>query len=532
MAPGVPLVVSQVNPDDAALHEGIVANPNCSTMQLAPVLMALRDAVGLERVVVDTYQSVSAGPARRDRRARGPGPRPRRRRAADRLGLPAPDRVQRAARDRRLPRQRLHEGGVEGRHGEPQDPPPAGAPDLVHGRPDPGLDEPLRGGPRRDPRPDLARAGPRAVRGRPGGGRPGRPGRPRLSTRDRRRRPRRDLRRPGAPRPVDRRRSRPRPVGRERQPAQGCRDECGRDRPRSSSTGAGSGRPRPGPPSGARCDRPWARRRARGDRGGDPRLHPLPPPRDARQDRAGGGQPGHRGRVRRRGPGSRREPGRPAVRGRLRPAADRAHRVGRLAARRRVHHERREVLATRQPRPPARRDRRLRAVPPAPARRARPGGRGDRRQALARRVHARRADRPGPRDGASGGSGDRRPRRARVRDVPPGVRAVRRLEPVHARDRHRRAARRRCSPPGPGASERLGGPSAADGARAASRPRTGASRTAERRPRGAEAVPRPTPGTRSDAGTSTSPRSGRHGRTARAISGQPSEPDTDQLTLF
>jgi aspartate-semialdehyde dehydrogenase len=59
MTPGVPLVVSQVNPDDAAFHEGIVANPNCSTMQLAPVLMALRDAVGLERVVVDTYQSVS-----------------------------------------------------------------------------------------------------------------------------------------------------------------------------------------------------------------------------------------------------------------------------------------------------------------------------------------------------------------------------------------------------------------------------------------------------------------------------------------
>jgi aspartate-semialdehyde dehydrogenase len=59
MTDGVPLVVSQVNPEDAAAHEGIVANPNCSTMQLAPVLMALRDAVGLERVVVDTYQSVS-----------------------------------------------------------------------------------------------------------------------------------------------------------------------------------------------------------------------------------------------------------------------------------------------------------------------------------------------------------------------------------------------------------------------------------------------------------------------------------------
>ena len=55
----VPLIVSQVNPEDAEWHEGIIANPNCSTMQLAPVLMALRDAVGLERVVVDTYQAVS-----------------------------------------------------------------------------------------------------------------------------------------------------------------------------------------------------------------------------------------------------------------------------------------------------------------------------------------------------------------------------------------------------------------------------------------------------------------------------------------
>jgi aspartate-semialdehyde dehydrogenase len=59
MEPGVPLVVSQVNPGDAADHEGIIANPNCSTMQLVPLLMALRDTVGLERVIVDTYQSVS-----------------------------------------------------------------------------------------------------------------------------------------------------------------------------------------------------------------------------------------------------------------------------------------------------------------------------------------------------------------------------------------------------------------------------------------------------------------------------------------
>jgi aspartate-semialdehyde dehydrogenase len=55
----IPLVVSQVNPGDLEDHEGIIANPNCSTMQLVPVLMALRDTVGIERVVVDTYQSVS-----------------------------------------------------------------------------------------------------------------------------------------------------------------------------------------------------------------------------------------------------------------------------------------------------------------------------------------------------------------------------------------------------------------------------------------------------------------------------------------
>src|SRR5664279_3496958 len=59
MDPALPLIVSQVNPDDGEWHEGIISNPNCSTMQLVPVLMALRDTAGIERVVVDTYQSVS-----------------------------------------------------------------------------------------------------------------------------------------------------------------------------------------------------------------------------------------------------------------------------------------------------------------------------------------------------------------------------------------------------------------------------------------------------------------------------------------
>jgi aspartate-semialdehyde dehydrogenase len=59
MDPGVPLVVAGVNDEDAAEHEGIIANPNCSTMQLMPLFKALRDTAGLKRVIVDTYQAVS-----------------------------------------------------------------------------------------------------------------------------------------------------------------------------------------------------------------------------------------------------------------------------------------------------------------------------------------------------------------------------------------------------------------------------------------------------------------------------------------
>jgi aspartate-semialdehyde dehydrogenase len=64
MDPNVPLVVSQVNPGALAAHNGIVANPNCSTMQLAPLLKALSDTAGLERVVVATYQAVSGAGAK------------------------------------------------------------------------------------------------------------------------------------------------------------------------------------------------------------------------------------------------------------------------------------------------------------------------------------------------------------------------------------------------------------------------------------------------------------------------------------
>jgi aspartate-semialdehyde dehydrogenase len=55
----VPLVVAEVNPHALAGHHGLIANPNCSTMQLMVALAPIHRAVGIERMVVATYQSVS-----------------------------------------------------------------------------------------------------------------------------------------------------------------------------------------------------------------------------------------------------------------------------------------------------------------------------------------------------------------------------------------------------------------------------------------------------------------------------------------
>ena len=59
MEPGVPLVVPEVNPEEAARNKGIISNPNCSTIQMVVALFPLHKAAGLERVVVSTYQAVS-----------------------------------------------------------------------------------------------------------------------------------------------------------------------------------------------------------------------------------------------------------------------------------------------------------------------------------------------------------------------------------------------------------------------------------------------------------------------------------------
>ncbi len=59
MDPEVPLVVPEVNPDDIGKHKGIIANPNCSTIQMVVPLKPIHDAARIKRIVVSTYQAVS-----------------------------------------------------------------------------------------------------------------------------------------------------------------------------------------------------------------------------------------------------------------------------------------------------------------------------------------------------------------------------------------------------------------------------------------------------------------------------------------
>ena len=59
MMPTVPLVVPEVNPEDIKWHKGIIANPNCSTIQMVVALYPLHKANPIKRIIVDTYQAVS-----------------------------------------------------------------------------------------------------------------------------------------------------------------------------------------------------------------------------------------------------------------------------------------------------------------------------------------------------------------------------------------------------------------------------------------------------------------------------------------
>jgi aspartate-semialdehyde dehydrogenase len=59
MDPAVPLVIPEVNPYDLEWHHGLIANPNCSTIQMLVALKPIHDAYTIKRVVVSTYQAVS-----------------------------------------------------------------------------------------------------------------------------------------------------------------------------------------------------------------------------------------------------------------------------------------------------------------------------------------------------------------------------------------------------------------------------------------------------------------------------------------
>jgi aspartate-semialdehyde dehydrogenase len=59
MMPNIPLVVPEVNPEDIKKHKGIIANPNCSTIQMVVALYPLHKVNPIKRIVVDTYQAVS-----------------------------------------------------------------------------------------------------------------------------------------------------------------------------------------------------------------------------------------------------------------------------------------------------------------------------------------------------------------------------------------------------------------------------------------------------------------------------------------
>lgn len=59
MDENTPLVVPEVNPEALAGHNGLIANPNCSTIQMVVALNPIRSAFGLDRVIVSTYQAVS-----------------------------------------------------------------------------------------------------------------------------------------------------------------------------------------------------------------------------------------------------------------------------------------------------------------------------------------------------------------------------------------------------------------------------------------------------------------------------------------
>src|SRR6201991_2264763 len=164
--PEVPLVVAEVNPDALERHKGLIANPNCSTMQLMVALKPIHDAAGIARLNVSTYQSVSGTGVKAVKELEDQT------RAA--LDLPAPDRVQRARRRRQLRRRRRpHRRRAQDDVRDAQDPRRRGDRDRRHLRARAGPQLALGVGQPRDARGPQRRRGEGAAGGdaRPDAGR-------------------------------------------------------------------------------------------------------------------------------------------------------------------------------------------------------------------------------------------------------------------------------------------------------------------------------------------------------------------------
>ena len=224
--PEVPLVVAEVNPDALDDHQGLIANPNCSTMQLMVALKPIHDAAGIERLIVSTYQSVSGTGVKAVEELEAqthavlhgqepPAP----------AGLSAPDRVQRARRRRQLRRRRRpHRRRAQDDVRDAQDPRRRVDPGERHLRARAGASTAHSESVTVQTREPLSVEEARELLGRharPDDGRP-------LPDRAELGRPRRRVRRPPAARPVAR--ARAVHVGRLGQPAQGRRDQRDPDR--------------------------------------------------------------------------------------------------------------------------------------------------------------------------------------------------------------------------------------------------------------------------------------------------------------
>lgn len=64
MDPNVPLVVPEVNPEDSLKNNGIIANPNCSTIQMCAALWPIHKKYGIKKIIVSTYQAASGAGAK------------------------------------------------------------------------------------------------------------------------------------------------------------------------------------------------------------------------------------------------------------------------------------------------------------------------------------------------------------------------------------------------------------------------------------------------------------------------------------